>query len=281
MRNPHILVIPYPVQGHVDDLIHLVSIPDGLEDGEDRNDHAKLTAGMIQVMTGELTKLIEKINSSKDDKIMCIVADMGLGWAMLIAAELGIKKAVFHPASTFSFVLIDRIPQMIQDRVIDENGSPINKHQMIQLLPNTPVVKRKHLWWTNVVDLATQQLILEYLKGNHEAILATADWLICNSAYDLEPGVFTLAAKPKLLPIGSLSISNQLENLPGNFWSEDTTCLEWLDQQPRDSVIYLSFGSLLFFDQIQFQELALGLELSNRPLFLVVRPDTIEGKEDL
>lgn len=84
--NPHILVIPYPAQGHVIPLmelsrsltkhgfkitfvntdfnhkrvvdafpnkvdgegrpIHLVSIPDGMELGEDRNDLGKLTDGI-------------------------------------------------------------------------------------------------------------------------------------------------------------------------------------------------------------------------------------------
>ena len=38
-------------------------------------------------------------------------------------------------------------------------------------------------------------------------------------------------------------------------------------------MIYVAFGSYTIFDQTQFQELALGLELCNRPFLLVVRPN--------
>ncbi|KAJ0785872.1 putative 2,4-dihydroxy-7-methoxy-2H-1,4-benzoxazin-3(4H)-one 2-D-glucosyltransferase [Helianthus annuus] len=50
------------------------------------------------------------------------------------------------------------------------------------------------------------------------------------------------------------------------------TCLEWLDQQPACSVVYVAFGSFTIFNQTQFQEVALDLELTNRPFLWVVRP---------
>ena len=74
--------------------------------------------------------------------------------------------------------------------------------------------------------------------------------------------------------------SNRHGNSAGNFWPEDQTCLEWLNQQPPCSVIYVAFGSSTIFNQTQFQELALGLELSNMPFLWVVRPDSTDGKND-
>lgn len=56
------------------------------------------------------------------------------------------------------------------------------------------------------------------------------------------------------------------------FWAEDDDCLSWLDQQPVCSVIYAAFGSLTIFYQTQFQELALGLELTKNPFLWVLRP---------
>ncbi|KAK6155019.1 hypothetical protein DH2020_009267 [Rehmannia glutinosa] len=67
--------------------------------------------------------------------------------------------------------------------------------------------------------------------------------------------------------------SNRLGKAAGHFWPEDSSCLAWLDQQPINSVIYVAFGSLTVFDQTQFEELALGLELTNRPFLWVVRQD--------
>lgn len=102
-----------------------------------------------------------------------------------------------------------------------------------------------------------------------------AEWLLCNSIYELEPAVFSLA--PEIIPIGPLLSTNQLGYTAGNFWPQELTCLKWLDQQSPSSVIYVAFGSFTTFNATQFQELCLGLELCNRPFLWVVQPDMTEG----
>ncbi|XP_016649036.1 PREDICTED: UDP-glycosyltransferase 83A1-like, partial [Prunus mume] len=119
----------------------------------------------------------------------------------------------------------------------------------------------------------TQKIIFQAMVKSNKTTLAS-DWPLCNSAYDLEPAALTLA--PEILPIGPLLASNRLGNSAGYFWPQDLTCLNWLDQQPPCSVIYVAFGSITVFDETQFQELALALELSQRPFLWVVRPDTTE-----
>ncbi|KAJ1381932.1 UDP-glucuronosyl/UDP-glucosyltransferase [Sesbania bispinosa] len=59
----------------------------------------------------------------------------------------------------------------------------------------------------------------------------------------------------------------------GQFWEEDLSSLSWLDKQPKRSVLYVAFGSVTQFDQTQFKELALGLDLTDRPFLWVVRKD--------
>jgi hypothetical protein len=58
---------------------------------------------------------------------------------------------------------------------------------------------------------------------------------------------------------------------------EDTRCLEWLDAQHDRSVVYVAFGSFTVFEPRQFEELALGLELTGQPFLWVVRPDSTAG----
>ncbi|XP_028056114.1 UDP-glycosyltransferase 83A1-like [Camellia sinensis] len=53
-----------------------------------------------------------------------------------------------------------------------------------------------------------------------------------------------------------------------------------LVDQPANSVVHVAFGSFTVFDQIQFQELALGLELTNRPFLWVVLPDITDENND-
>ncbi|GMI67009.1 hypothetical protein like AT3G02100 [Hibiscus trionum] len=314
MGKPHVLVIPGPAQGHViplmelsrhlakqgikisfvntdfnhkrvvhafgnnvaeNDLLHLVSVPDGLEDGEDRNRIGRLIERLCQVMPGQLKDLIHKLNASDDDKISCVLADVTLGFALDVAAELGIPRAALWPASVYQLVLNLCIPKHIDDGLIDEDGTPLLKDKMVQLSPTTPVVRPTNFLWLNLDPFpSTQKIIFDLVRGNNKAV-ETVDWVLCNSSLELELERFNLL--PKVLPIGPLSAANRLGNLSGNFWPEDSACLQWLDQQPPGSVIYIAFGSFAIFDQIQFQELALGLEQTNRPFLWVVREDSIKG----
>ncbi|XP_019078095.1 UDP-glycosyltransferase 83A1-like [Vitis vinifera] len=84
-----------------------------------------------------------------------------------------------------------------------------------------------------------------------------------------------------IIPIGPLLASNRLGNSIGNFWPEDPTCLKWLDQQPPCSIIYVVFGSLTIFNKQQFQELAMGLELSNRPFLWIVQSYSTDSRNDV
>ncbi|GFZ19246.1 UDP-Glycosyltransferase superfamily protein [Actinidia rufa] len=315
MGKPHVLAIPYPAQGHVipllelaqwlvkhgfkvtfvntdfnhervlnafsgeddvGDQIHLVSIPDGLGSQEDRNDLVKLTESIFQVMPGKLEELIEKINGSDDNMITCLVADENMGWALEVAQKMQISRAAFWPASAALLALAFSIPQLIDKEIIEHDGIP-TRSQMIQLSPSMPVMSTENFAWARIGDLPTQKFIFNFVVRNAKSV-EVADWLICNSARELEPAAFELF--PNILPIGPLLASNRLGSSSGNFWPEDSTCLEWLDQQPANSVIYVAFGSFTVFDQSQFQELALGLEHTNRPFLWVVRPDITYEADD-
>eukprot|EP00257_Ricinus_communis_P019901 XP_015579013.1 UDP-glycosyltransferase 83A1 [Ricinus communis] len=315
MGNPHILVIPYPAQGHIiplmvlsqclarngfritfvnsesnhqliknasasndylDNQIHLVSIPDGLQSSEDRNKPGKSSEAILRVMPGKVEELIEEINSSDSDKISCVLADQSIGWALEIAEKKGIRRAAFCPAAAAQLVLGFSIPKLIEEGIMDEHGTP-TKEQIIRLSPAMPAMNTAKFVWACLGNKEAQKNIFGLMVKNNKAMKLT-DWLLCNSTYELEPEAFNLA--PQILPIGPISASNRQEDSVGNFWSEDSTCLQWLDQQPQHSVIYVAFGSLTIFHPTQFQELAIGLELSNRPFLWVVRPDTSKEKND-
>ncbi|XP_059670451.1 UDP-glycosyltransferase 83A1-like [Cornus florida] len=315
MGKPHVLAIPYPAQGHViplmelaqwlvtngfnvtfvntdfnhervmkglsqknniGDEIRLVSIPDGLASWEDRNDLGKLTEAIFQVMPGKLEELIVKINESNGNEITCIIADESMGWALEVAEKMGIRRAAFWPAAAAMLALGLSIPKLIDDKIINNEGFPIN-NQMIRLSPTMPATSTAHLAWTCIGDVTTQKIIFEVMVRNTKSV-KVADWLICNSTYELEPEAFTLF--PNILPIGPLLASNRLGNSAGYFWPEDSACLKWLDLQPPRSVIYVAFGSFTIFDHNQFQELALGLELTDRPFLWVVRPDLTHNTID-
>ena len=163
MARPHVLVIPYPAQGHViptlelaqrlvkqgikvtfvntevnhklvtsnvpvdkdgfGDLMQMVSIPDGLEPWEDRSDICKLTLSILQTMSGKLEKLIETINTEDSNKITCVIADACMGLAIQVATNLGIRKACFWTASVTTLASALSIHKLIDDGIINKNGA--------------------------------------------------------------------------------------------------------------------------------------------------------------
>ena len=152
------------------------------------------------------------------------------------------------------------------------------KKQMIHLSPTMPPMNTETFTWACFRDLAMRKMTFEiYLNANR--YMKLAKWILCNSAYELESAAFT--SVPEMLPIGPLSASNKLGDKQGSFWPEDSAWLSWLDQQPACLVIYVAHGSTTVFDQTQFQELALGLELINRPFLWVVRPDITGETKDV
>ncbi|XP_065858827.1 UDP-glycosyltransferase 83A1-like [Euphorbia lathyris] len=303
-RRGHILVMAYPAQGHVipmmelsqslvkhgfkitfvnteynhkrvlkaliqkdfiEDHINLVSIPDGLEPWEDRNDLSKFVESFFSFVPGKLEELIRKMNASEDEKITCFIVDEALGWTLEVAERMKIPGVIFCSGSAAMHSLLFNMDKLIQEGIIDINGTLL-KNQMIELGPGMPALSTSIFDWK--LDATAQKHMIDIILKRNEAV-KLADWIISNSAYALEPGAFTLS--PKILPIGPLLASTRQGNSTGSFWQEDTNCLKWLDQQPQNSVIYIAFGSLAIFDKTQFQELALGLELTGRPFLWVVR----------
>lgn len=161
MGKPHVVAIPYPAQGHVipmmeiaqslanngvkvtfvntefnhervmkalprtgntHELINLVSVPDGLESLEDRNDHGKLAEATMKIMPGKLEILIEKINGTQSDEVTCVLTDFYMAGAMQVAEKFCIKRAAFLPTAVAMLALTINAEKLVDDGIIDSNG---------------------------------------------------------------------------------------------------------------------------------------------------------------
>ncbi|KAI4389273.1 hypothetical protein MLD38_001514 [Melastoma candidum] len=193
--------------------IRLVSIPDGLEPGEDRNDIARLCQGILKVMPGELERLIGELNERDgEDKVSCVIADFNMSWAFEVAKKMGIQKvAAFWPASAALLAVLSSVPKLIEDGVVDENGTPL-KQELIRLDPTMPGMNPLHLSWTCIGNLETQKIVFSFVKSVYT--LEDVEWLLCNSSIDLESGTFKYM--PRFLPVGPLLASNRLGSTAGS-----------------------------------------------------------------
>ncbi|KAG6398383.1 hypothetical protein SASPL_139841 [Salvia splendens] len=312
MGKPHVLAMPYPAQGHViplmelaqwlahngirvtfvntdfnharvmsslssiSELITLASVPDGLESWEDRNDLAKLEASMPEAVPRALEALIEKINTTESDRVTCLITDYGLIWALALADKLGIKKSAFLPAPVALLALARHSKSLLDEGIVDGDGTPLKADHVIHLSPEMPAMKIQEAVWLQIGNFSSQQRMFQSMARNIKAE-TLPDSIICNSSHELEAGALKLL--PDLIAVGPLLPSTRQGQSAGLFWPEDSACLSWLDMQPPNSTVYVAFGSFTLFDESQFRELALGLERSGRPFLWVVRPDMTQDAE--
>ncbi|KAJ4955057.1 hypothetical protein NE237_011840 [Protea cynaroides] len=109
----------------------------------------------------------------------------------------------------------------------------------------------------------------------HSKRFRLADGILLNSFTDMEAGTIKALKEdrdsnvPPIYPVGPL-IQNGSEN-----GADVSGCLNWLNNQPIGSVLFVSFGSGGALSWEQLNELALGLEFSKqRFLWVVKTPNT-------
>ncbi|KAG6578550.1 UDP-glycosyltransferase 83A1, partial [Cucurbita argyrosperma subsp. sororia] len=171
------------------------------------------------------------------------------------------------PSSAAHSVLNLSLNELIESGIITPEGIPVEEKTIELESPGTPsMIHTSDLPWRCVPFKNSQKILFDHLvrvqRGCHYAI-----WYILILPHVLEPQVVSL--NPKLLTIGPLIATEA-----GQLWKEDDSCIRWLDQQPAGSVVYMAFGSSTDFNQEQSEEIAMGMELTERPFMWVVRQGT-------
>ncbi|KAH1249033.1 UDP-glycosyltransferase 83A1 [Glycine max] len=158
------------------------------------------------------------------------------------------QRSYILPIAATMFALLCNSPKLIDDGIINSDGSLLTTKKTIRLSPNMPRDEPRNIF---LVKYAWHKRWYEY------------DAYYTNFKFDR-----------MILPIGPLlNTNNATARSLGKFHEEDLSCMSWLDQQPHCSVTYVAFGSISLFDQNQFNELALALDLANGPFLWVVRQD--------
>lgn len=98
--------------------LDFVSIPDGVDPQDGREERIQLSESMQRVMPSHLENLIMKINSSEDDQMAtCFIAHATIAWALDTAKKMGVKMAMFWPSAVAAFAL-----SLIDAKITDHNG---------------------------------------------------------------------------------------------------------------------------------------------------------------
>ncbi|XP_050209062.1 7-deoxyloganetic acid glucosyltransferase-like [Mercurialis annua] len=229
--------------------------------------------------------MIDHQHSSDNPPFTCVIGDSLMGFVQDVAGDLGIPVIQFNTASSCFFWALFSLP-----RVLSAGELPITgKKDMDRLITQVPGMET----FLRCQDLPgpfrvsdTSDPTLQTFLGE----LRTPQTLIINTFEDLEAPILSQIRTrcPKTYPIGPLHelLKDKLKKTHGSSSSAndlcevDITCMKWLDDQPSQSVLYVSFGSFTRITMDQFIEFRHGIIKSNTRFLWVIRPGSVTSTND-
>jgi coniferyl-alcohol glucosyltransferase len=200
-----------------------------------------------------------------------LIVDIFSSIALPMARDLHMSSYVFFSTNAWFTAVTIHIPFMTKEVLLKH----ANDHEPL-LIPGCESIQFED----------TLETLVSPCGSIHEGLLnmirdmLSSDGILINTWQDLEPAATKAVVEHDILGrftkgpvylVGPLVRNNveQVEKREG-----ENLILSWLDKQPVESVIFLSFGSGGTMSECQMKELAYGLELSKQRFIWVVRQPT-------
>ncbi|XP_028792443.1 UDP-glycosyltransferase 87A1-like [Neltuma alba] len=304
----HVLAVPYPGRGHVNPMMNLCKILASLRApneqeilitfvvteewqgliGSDQTRLNSITISTIpNVLPSELvrgsdfpgfyeavmTKMeapFEVLLQDLQTHVTIIIADAELQWAVPLANRWNIPVATLWTNSASVFSMFLHFHLLRQNEHLGINFSEHGEERV----ENIPGVSS-----TRISDLPT------IFHGNDNKVLQLAlqcisrvkqaQYLLINSIYCLEPQAIDILKSIYSLPVYSIGPAIPFFDMNNNHDTDgqNPNYIEWLNSQPRGSVLYISLGSFLSVSRQQVDELVAGVRESGVRFLWVARGD--------
>ncbi|KAK6122116.1 hypothetical protein DH2020_044141 [Rehmannia glutinosa] len=298
----HVVLVPYPFQGHITPMLQLGSIlhakgfsitiahtkfnspnpsnqpkftflplSDNL-DGYDTSFYNILNA--ISVMNKNCESSFEEYIVGMKGKVGCIIYDSIMKFVDVVANKLKLPTIVLRTTTAAYMQSHIVMFQLVAQKLI-----PLPDSQLQALVPKMYPLRFKDLPLSASEEIpkSVLEFVVSYMdiKSSSAVIWNTVETLDHCPLQQLQQhlqvpffpiGPFHKMAPP-LMPTTSLM-------------EEDISCLSWLDKQAPNSVVYVSLGSMAIIDENELIEMARGLAKSEQPFLWVIRPSLLNNGSD-
>ncbi|KAB5547686.1 hypothetical protein DKX38_011092 [Salix brachista] len=257
-----------------ENLCEIVELPPVNISGLVSPDAAVVT--QICVIMREIKPALRSAISGLSFRPAALIVDLFGSEAMMVADEFEMLKYVYIPSNAWFLALTIYIP--ILDKVVQ--GEYVDQKEPLKI-PGCKAVRPEDVV-DPMVDRANQHY-LEYVRMGMD--IPKCDGILLNIWEDLQPKTLEALRDEELLgqlckvpvyPVGPLTRPLKPHD------SRSGELFLWLDKQPSESVIYVSFGSGGTLSLEQMVELAWGLELSQQRFIWVlgvaVRPNILASE---
>lgn len=204
-----------------------------------------------------------------------LILDMFCDALFDVAKDLNIPTFFFYTSAGRSLAVLINIPTFHRtvNSLSDYGDTPIS----IPGMPPLPVTTLPKLLFDRSTNFYKSFLSMStHMAISDGIILNTFDTLEERALKALRAGLcLPNQPTPPIFTVGPLISGRSGDN-------DEHESLKWLNNQPKDSVVFLCFGSMGVFSIKQLEAMALGLEKSGQRFLWVVRNPPIEelGVED-
>lgn len=328
--KPHVLMLPYPLQGHITPLmqlskllasrgfditfvttesnvqklltakqellanhltklgIRLVGIPDRPPDTPQADcmlDPEAFLASLLFMHT-PFDKLVGRMVQEQGLHITCIISDSFLLWSQDVADKWHIPRVSFWPQSLTTFACTIGLPRIME---ACPDLDPFNEQvyrseasRVVNCIPGVPQLDASKLPFLTLGGEHSAEWLRQQVEAQIDRVNEPL-CIVCNTSPDLEKQVHThlkesFLSKP-IIPLGLFLPSSFLGGHDGtdnkgtgsSLIDEDEECIQWLDMQRPQSVLYISLGSVAILEAKDAHEIAMGLEACQVPFLWVLR----------
>ncbi|XP_061358078.1 UDP-glycosyltransferase 1-like [Gastrolobium bilobum] len=201
---------------------------------------------------------------SKTSNLKAIVLDFFNYSATQVTNTLNIPSYFYYTSGASTLAVLLHYPTILQNTT-----KSFKDHHMYLQIPGLPTFSTEELP-DEAKDPAFYQVYLDMGHVMLESvgiIVNTFDAIEGRAIRALSEGLCVQeGTMPPLFCIGPV--------ISATCGGDESGCLSWLDSQPSQSVVLLSFGSMGRFSRTQLKEIAIGLEKSDQRFLWVVRSES-------
>nr|XP_009804549.1 PREDICTED: 7-deoxyloganetic acid glucosyltransferase-like [Nicotiana sylvestris]XP_016507911.1 PREDICTED: 7-deoxyloganetic acid glucosyltransferase-like [Nicotiana tabacum] len=231
--------------------------------------------------------LLSSSDGVTEPPVTCVIPDGLFYYAVDVGNEIGVPVIPFDTISPCCLWVYLCIPKLIQAGEVPFKGNDLDV-----LFENVAgmqgLLRRRDFPFYRLIDYATDPYCQIALKEVES--IPQSNGLILNTFEDLDGPLLSLIRShcPQTYAIGPLHLHLKTKlaekRMPisassNSLWEEDHSSIQWLDAQPIESVIYVSFGSMATLSKEEILEFWHGLVNSGIRFLWVIRSNLLRGEE--
>lgn len=255
--------------------IKLEFFSDGLSIDFDRSDTETLVNTIREKGPKNLSTLIT--NLTKVQTFSCAIVNPFVPWAIDVVSAHNIPCALLWIQASALYSIYYRY---FNDT--DPFPNLENPNEKVQL-PGLPLLQVRDL--PSMILPSSPRHFRELMRSLCQA-LDKVKWVLSASFYEIEEEIVkSMALLTPIYPVGPLVSpfllgEKEISDVSVDMWNAEDSCIGWLDKKPPNSVIYVSFGSIIVLSPKQRDNIAMALKNSNKSFLWVVKPHNNKDGDD-